>query len=177
MGTAGIFQLYDSNTKKYTYYYIHCDSLSVLKTIRNKIKRCNSVKSIRKLVAGLVEKGTLRENQIKEPDVFPCLPTECWPSLEYSLVVNMYDSPGEVYDEHWSVSPVWETMKTDFVLAPHQRPLTIKKFNPKNGTLIKEPTKKSASSEKRPRGRPRLSDEEKATRAAARKEKSKTVEK
>lgn len=166
MGSSGIFQVYNASTNTYTYYYIHGDSLIVLKGLRDKLRRCKSIKSINKVIAGQVADNVLRENQLKEPGAEPYTAAMCWPMLEYSLTIKLDDFTAETYDEHWLIEPIFETQDKAFALAKHQRAALHSDHNPKNG----EPVKKSVSkpvAEKRPRGRPRLCDEEKAARAAA----------
>lgn len=167
MGTRGIFQVYNGSTNTYTYYYIHCDSLIVLKGLRDKLRRCKSIKSIKKVIAGLVADNVLRENEIAIVDESQPVPASmCWPALEYSLTIKLDDFTAETYDEHWLIEPVYETLETKFALAKHQRAALHSDSNPKNGELVKKSVAKPVA-EKRPRGRPRLSDEEKAARAAA----------
>ena len=165
MGSRGIFQVYNASTKTYTYYYIHGDSLIVLKELRDKLRRCKSIKSINKVIAGLVADNVLRENQLKEPGAEPYTATMCWPSLEYSFTIKVDDFTRSNIDEHWIIEPVFETLETAFALAKHQRAVLHSDHNPKNGEPVKKPVTKPVA-EKRPRGRPRLSDEEKAARAA-----------
>ena len=166
MGSRGIFQVYNASTNTYPYYYIHCDSLIVLKGLRDKLRRCKSIKRIKKVIAGLVADNVLRENQLKEPGAEPYTATMCWPMLEYSLTIKLDDFTAETYDEHWLIEPVFESLETAFALAKHQRAALHSDHNPKNGESVKKSVTKPAA-DKRPRGRPRLSDEEKAARAAA----------
>lgn len=165
MGTHGIFQVYNASTNTYTYYYIHGDSLIVLKELRDKLRRCKSIKSINKVIAGLVADNVLRENQLKEPGAEPYTATMCWPSLEYSFTIKVDDFTRSNIDEHWIIEPVFETLETAFALAKHQRAVLHSDHNPKNGEPVKKPVTKPVA-EKRPRGRPRLTQEEKDARAA-----------
>lgn len=167
MGTRGIFQVYNASTETYTYYYIHNDSLIVLKELRAKLIRSKTLKGINKLIAGLVANGILRENQLDKPGTEPYTATKCWPTLEFSLTIKLNNFTEETYDEHWLIEPVFETLETAFALAKHQRAALYSDHNPKNGELVKKSVTKHVA-EKRPRGRPRLTQEEKDARAAAR---------
>lgn len=162
MGTRGLFQVYDASTETYTYYYIDNDSLAVLKDLRSKLRRCRSIKSIHKVIARLiadVQRGT--EDRIKGSKAYTS--ASCWPFLEYSLTISLFPDGNSLLDRsyvHWLIHPVYETMETGFVLAPHQRAAIFEGSNPKNVEAEKSVTKPSA--EKRPRGRPRLTEEQKA---------------
>ena len=114
MGTRGIFQVYDSTTNTYTYYYIHCDSLIVLKKLRKKLLSLKSIKSIRKATAGLVADGILRVQQLRDPGGTPYTPTQCWPFLQYSLTIK-------IFSDEWEIHPVYECMEKEFKLAKYQR--------------------------------------------------------
>ena len=118
MGTRGIFQVYDSTTNTYTYYYVHSDSMHVLKELRKKLRACKSLKSIRKAIAGLVADGILREQELEPPGADSYTPAKCWPSLEYSLIVKLFPA-GDF--ESWEIHPVHECMQTEFKLVKHQR--------------------------------------------------------
>lgn len=165
MGTRGIFQVYNASTKTYTYYYIHNDSMVVLKELRSKVMRCKTLKGINKLIAGLVADDILRENQLDEPGAEPYTSAKCYPTLEYSLTIKVSDFTRDTIDEYWIIEPVYETYETKFALAKHQRAAIFEGSNPKNGESVKKSVTKPVA-EKRPRGRPRLSSEEKAARAA-----------
>jgi len=172
MGTRGLFQVYDASTETYTYYYIHNDSLAVLKELRNKLRRCRSIKSIHKVIAGLIAKGIIHdgsnnEYQIIESGSKAYTSACCWPFLEYSLTLSLFPDGNPILDRcdvHWLIHPVYETMETGFVLAPHQRAAIFECSNPKNVEAEKSVTKPSA--EKRPRSRPRLTEEQKAVSTA-----------
>jgi hypothetical protein len=166
MGTRGIFQVYNASTETYTYYYIHSDSLIVLKELRTKLMRCKTLKGINKLIAGLVADGILCENQLEKPGAEPYSAAMCWPSLEYSLTIKVDDFTRSNIDEYWIIEPVYETLETKFALAKHQRAAIFEGSNAKNGEPVKKPVTKPVA-EKRPRGRPRLTSEEKDVRAAA----------
>lgn len=118
MGTRGIFQVYDSTTNTYTYYYIHTDSMHVLKELRKKLRACKTLKSIRKTIAGLVADGILREQELEPPGADSYTPAKCWPFLEYSLIVKLFPA-GDF--ESWEIHPVYECMESEFKLVKHQR--------------------------------------------------------
>lgn len=213
MGTRGLFQVYDASTETYTYYYIHNDSLAVLKELRNKLRRCRSIKSIHKVIAGLIAKGIIHdgsnnEYQIIESGSKAYTSACCWPFLEYSLTLSLFPDGNPILDRcdvHWLIHPVYETMETGFVLAPHQRAAIFEGGagrHPKNGSEVAEKSVTKPSVEKlapkakatnakatnaktkksnipkapqlsavtiaRPRGRPPLTQEQKAERAASR---------
>ena len=210
MGTRGLFQVYDESTKTYTYYYIHYDSLIVLKGLRTKLRQCKSIKSIRKVIAGLITAGTLRENELNEPGAEGYSAAMCWPSLEFSLTIELMDFTRDYCNEKWQINPVRETTSTGFILARYQRPELFRGYNASYGTravqerldeakataattaykaqlakmpaavkrakaamakakIPKAPQLSAAThSTPRPRGRPRLTQEEKDARAAAR---------
>ena len=116
MGTRGIFQVYDSITDTYTYYYIHCDSLIVLKQLQKKLKTYKTLKSIRKAIAGMVADGILRGDRLEVPGINPYTPTDCWPFLEYSLTLKIFQE-----SNRWEIHPVYECMEHEFKLAKYQR--------------------------------------------------------
>ena len=164
MGTRGIFQVYNAATNTYTYYYFHNDSMVVLKELRSKVMRCKTLKGVNKVITTLIAGGILRENELDEPGSEPYTAAKCYPTLEYALTIKVSDFTRDTIDEKWIAEPIFEVLETKFALAKHQRVWDKKVFkNPKNG----EPVKKSVTkpvAEKRPRGRPRLSSEEKAAR-------------
>jgi hypothetical protein len=139
MGTRGLFQVYDESTKTYTYYYIHYDSLIVLKGLRTKLRQCKSIKSIRKVITGLITAGTLRENELNEPGAEGYSAAMCWPSLEFSLTIELMDFTRDYCNEKWQIDPVRETTSTGFILARYQRPELFRGYNASNGTrAVKE---------------------------------------
>ena len=158
MGSRGIFQLYNASTNTYTYYYIHCDSLLVLKDIRARLKRCGSIKSLLKVIATLIAEGTLREHQLDDPGTEPYGAKKCWPMLENSLIME-YELSGNM--EQWTIHPIMQCLETELKLAAHQR---AKSFTGSNEV---KPKQEKEIKPHRPRGRPRLTEEEKAARAAA----------
>ena len=127
MGTRGIFQVYDSTTNTYTYYYIHTDSMQVLKKLRTKLRACKSIKSIRKAIAGMVADGILRGDRLEVPGINPYTPTDCWPFLEYSLIVKLF--PLEPGISRWEIHPVYECMETEFTLVKYQRSAVFYGYN------------------------------------------------
>ena len=114
MGTRGIFQVYDSSSNTYTYYYIHGDSLIVLKEIRKKLKTCGSIKSIRKTIDKEIANRTIRANQLGESGDNPYTVAQCWPFLEYSLIIK-------IFSDGWEIHPIHECMEKEFKLAKYQR--------------------------------------------------------
>ena len=116
MGTRGIFQVYDSTTDTYTYYYIHGDSLIVLKQLQKKLKTYKTIKSIRKAIAGQVADGTLRVDRLEVPGINPYTPKDCWPFLEYSLTLKIFQE-----SNRWEIHPVYECLEREFKLAKYQR--------------------------------------------------------
>ena len=90
----------------------------VLKDLRKKLRTCKSLKSIRKVIAKMVDDGILREHELEPPGAESYTTAKCYPFLEYSLIVKLFPA-GDF--ESWEIHPVYECMETEFTLVKYQR--------------------------------------------------------
>lgn len=99
----------------------------VLKDLRKKLRACKSLKSIRKVIAKMVDDGILREHELEPPGAESYTPAKCYPFLEYSFIMKLF--PLEPGISRWEIHPVYECMETEFTLVKYQRSAVFYGYN------------------------------------------------
>lgn len=89
MGTKGVLYIYNELLDKYMALMIKCDSRTELLRIRREFMKLKTLKAKERLIASLKSDSNIIDITESSPKVLSA--KECWPFLEYSLEVSIYE--------------------------------------------------------------------------------------